>query len=475
MAPVWGVGDEWQYAYKSPSGSGTFVWSVNRIESVDDTPHYVIKLGAREIFYRVSDLASTLERVDGVVVIRNKPAQLLYVWPLVVGKTWEQGYVREQPVDRQTENRDRRYTVDGEETITVPAGTFRALKVVWRNKSTNALVYEMWFAPDVKQWIKDRDILSNGIRERELLAFKLKQPVSAMPPSERQERDVADLTPTVAALVKKYEAAQPVAPVPDAERAALAREIIEATATREMLSLTFSPERFKERMGAQATASKISPKLRDAIGVTALASFRADRIGASLERGLSETLDSMTLRVGLEWERSEPGRTINRLEVEAEKAELQAAKNEFVAQFIKKGGTANDARARTCAQKDILDNSAEAMLPFLEAIFAAAGMAASAQQGQPLDLDAIQRFVVGLRPILRDATRQAGLAECLFSLRRLSDAEFDTWLEFLRTDLGGRYARGVNAALKEALLEAAEVFTRTLVDVARQLKGSGQS
>lgn len=176
MAPVWQMGDEWRYAYKSPSDSGTFVWSVQRIESVDDVPHYVIRSGTREIFYRVSDLAFSFERVDGVVVDRAKPSRLSYVWPLAVGKTWEQSYVREQPVDRQTTNRDSLYTVDAEETITVPAGTFRTLKIIWRNKNTGALNNEVWYAPDVKLWVKMREVLSNGIRERELLAFKRKQP-----------------------------------------------------------------------------------------------------------------------------------------------------------------------------------------------------------------------------------------------------------------------------------------------------------
>jgi hypothetical protein len=263
--------------------------------------------------------------------------------------------------------------------------------------------------------------------------------------------------------------------VSDAVRTALAREIIEATGLREMLSLAFSPEEFKESFSTRATNSKMPPKLRDAMLVTAIASFRSERVLASIERGLSETLDSATLRAGLEWERSEPGRTINRLEFEASKPELQVAKKEFVEQFIKNGGVANDARARACAQKDILDNSTEAMLALLEAFGAAGGMAAIVQQGQVLDFDGIQRFIAGLRPILRDTARQTLLADCLFSLRRLSDAEFDKWLEFLRTDFGGRYARGMITAQRAAFLEAAEVFTRTLVDVARQLKGSGES
>ena len=579
MAPVWQVGDEWQYTYKGASGSGTYVWSVNRIELLDGIAHYVIKSGTREILFRLSDLASSLERVDGVIVTRERPSRLSYVWPLTVGKLWEQSIVREAPVDRQTSSLDSLYTVGAEEAITVPAGTFRTLKIVRRNKHTSALITEYWYAPDVKQSVKIREILSNGVRERELLAFKVKQTPAVAPPTEANvlipstasvlppakptirrgitkvsgsdpafpraairlgiasglvvarvqidetgnvygvtivkaappghfdqavidaisewkflgegtkyvgevevkfelkdgpARSSGDLTSTITALVKKYEAAQPAAPVPDPERAALARDIIEATGAREMLSLTFAPDTFKERIATQRTDSKMSPKLREALEVTALASFRADRILASLERGLSGTLDSATLRAGLEWERSDLGRTITRLELEAAKPELQAAKKEFVEQFVKRGGAANDARARACAQKDILDNSAEALLPFLEVVVAG-GMMASTQAGQSLDLDAIQRLIAAIRPILRDTVRQATLADCLFSLRRLSDAEFDKWLEFLRTDLGGRYARGRNSALRDALLELADVFTRTLVDVARQLKGSGET
>jgi hypothetical protein len=172
--PVWRVGDEWHYAYKSPSDSGAYVWSVNRLESLDGVQHYVVKGGTREILYRVSDLASSLERVDGVVVVRHTPPRLSYSWPLAPGKTWEQESREERPVARQTTNRDSVWAVDAEETVAVPAGTFRTLKIVWRNRNTRALLYEMWYAPAVKQWVKIREALSSGFRERELVSFKLK-------------------------------------------------------------------------------------------------------------------------------------------------------------------------------------------------------------------------------------------------------------------------------------------------------------
>ena len=174
MAPVWHVGDEWEYAYKSPSGSGTYVWSVNRFEMLDGVQHYVIKTGTREIFYRVSDFASSLERVDGAIVSRETPSRLNFSFPLTVGKSWEQSHRQERPVDRQTTDDNSIWTIEAEETITVPAGTFRTMKITRRNKNTGALVHEMWVAPDVKQFVKIREILSNGQRERELVSFKLK-------------------------------------------------------------------------------------------------------------------------------------------------------------------------------------------------------------------------------------------------------------------------------------------------------------
>ena len=173
LAPVWKVGDEWQYAYKTPSASGTYVWSVNRVEVLDGVQYYVVKAGSREIFYRVSDLATGFERVDGVVVVRETPPRLSYAWPLTVGKTWEQSYRVERPVDRQTTDHHTVWAVEAEETVTVPAGTFSTLKIALRNRKADALIYEMWYAADVKQWIKIREIQSGGVRERELIGYKL--------------------------------------------------------------------------------------------------------------------------------------------------------------------------------------------------------------------------------------------------------------------------------------------------------------
>jgi hypothetical protein len=147
---------------------------VDREEVIDGVPHYVIKTGTREIFSRKSDLASTQETVDGAIVVKNTPSRLHFVWPMHVGQTWEQTIQEERPVARQTAERIDTVTVDAEETVSVPAGTFKTLKIVCRNKKTGAIRYEAWYSAEVKHVVMLRENLESGLRIRELIAFKLR-------------------------------------------------------------------------------------------------------------------------------------------------------------------------------------------------------------------------------------------------------------------------------------------------------------
>lgn len=116
----------------------------------------------------------------------------------------------------------------------------------------------------------------------------------------------------------------------------------------------------------------------------------------------------------------------------------------------------------------------ESVVPLFEAITAGV-MIGVAQQQPAMDMDGIRRAVVAVRSLMREVAREATLSQCLFVYGDLSDAAVGQWLEFLRSDSGGRYARGFNDAFRDAMLDRAEVFTRTLAEVARQIKGRGTS
>jgi hypothetical protein len=99
---------------------------------------------------------------------------LNYIWPMSVGQTWDQTVLEERPKDRQSDERVDTVIVEAEETVTVPAGTFKTFKIVRRNKKTGAVRYELWYSPQLKQWVKIRENLDSGLRVRELTAYRLR-------------------------------------------------------------------------------------------------------------------------------------------------------------------------------------------------------------------------------------------------------------------------------------------------------------
>lgn len=172
--PVWSAGDEWRFEAVSTAGRrSTYTWRVDREQTVEGVAFYVIKNGARETFYRKADLAYSHEHLYGGLDRRNTPPQLLFVWPLAVGASWAQTYRYERPSGPL--NYDTSYTagVEAEESVTVPAGTFKTLKVVFRNASNKNVSSERWYSPDARMWVRIREpSLEEGERTRELLKFK---------------------------------------------------------------------------------------------------------------------------------------------------------------------------------------------------------------------------------------------------------------------------------------------------------------
>jgi hypothetical protein len=172
VAPVWNVGDQWAFRWESAEGQGDYVWTVDRLERVDGVAHYVIRTGPREIFVRTSDLATSLERAAERVERRNSPARLAFSWPLAAGATWRQRYTEEGD-GRAASERRIVWQVQAEEEVRVEAGTFQALRIVARHDPTPAVMYEMWYAPAAKQWVRLKEHFPNGVRYRELTALSL--------------------------------------------------------------------------------------------------------------------------------------------------------------------------------------------------------------------------------------------------------------------------------------------------------------
>jgi hypothetical protein len=171
-APTWIPGEEWAMRWQDGSGSGTYVTVFVREERVGEVECYVAKTGRDESVYRKSDLALVRQLRDGAVRSVSTPPRPQFSWPLAVGKSWEETVHQDNVDDRSSRDTTWRWTVEAQETITVTAGTFPTLKIVAINASTGQTVYEMWYAPDVKWWVRLREHRRDGIRERELIGFK---------------------------------------------------------------------------------------------------------------------------------------------------------------------------------------------------------------------------------------------------------------------------------------------------------------
>jgi hypothetical protein len=168
---VWKPGYTWTYRYESSRESGTFAWIMDREELLDGTTFYVLRQGSREVYVRKSDFAYYIDKVNGEIEIRSTPP--FRVVSTTPGEKWELNYVREVPKELTTQNMSRTCESSGPEKITVPAGTFEALKTSCTNNRTGELVLEVWYAPAAMQMIRERALLSYGWRVRELIGIRL--------------------------------------------------------------------------------------------------------------------------------------------------------------------------------------------------------------------------------------------------------------------------------------------------------------
>jgi len=170
--PAWAIGDEWSYRWESPRGRGTFVWVVDRFETAEGIESAVIRSGEREMFHRLEDGALHLEKVGAVLELRYSPPFVMIAWPVEVGKAWTPAYTRDAVRARQTNEIRLACRVADQESVTVPAGTFRAFHIVCLDQQSGSMNFETWYAPEVGNMVKDRTSFSYGTRERELVEFK---------------------------------------------------------------------------------------------------------------------------------------------------------------------------------------------------------------------------------------------------------------------------------------------------------------
>ena len=130
---------------------------------------------------RVSDFdkGDWLAMLKGDQTLVTWEPSLGYDWPITVGKTFTRNYRVVNHVTKQTTDIRSTMTVEAYEEVTVPAGTFKAFRVLY----TDSLGVESvnWYSAEAGGWVKIRSKRSSnfpagaGTQDFDLLSYTYKK------------------------------------------------------------------------------------------------------------------------------------------------------------------------------------------------------------------------------------------------------------------------------------------------------------
>lgn len=192
--PTYKPGDHWTYRMtteRAPSGwmQTRDEFTITRVTS--STLYFSVKqsgstMASNEVFSGLD--WSRIRNVNGKETTVNRPLS----FPLATGKTWTLRYEEERPpkTNYKSQQWNSKYVVAGFETVEVPAGTFKALKIEsegdWTGeiaaaqstvqgaqtnqngasivtkvenipagtKVTGRTYKAFWYVPEIKRWVK---------------------------------------------------------------------------------------------------------------------------------------------------------------------------------------------------------------------------------------------------------------------------------------------------------------------------------
>ncbi|MBT7307833.1 MAG: hypothetical protein HN842_06420 [Gammaproteobacteria bacterium] len=146
IEPLWQVGDYWQWS----DGYGLEVSHVEgettRFDRSDAEGQWISRKG----FFKEEAKSSTTYRK---VVYRSKHPRAIF--PLVKGN--RVSFMREYMANNQLRVHRTSWTVEGQETINVPAGAFECWVLLMETRSANGdwKGYERWwYSPEVKNYVR---------------------------------------------------------------------------------------------------------------------------------------------------------------------------------------------------------------------------------------------------------------------------------------------------------------------------------
>ena len=172
--PEWKLGYEWKFAWRNPISSGTLTREVIRHDVFAGFPAYVVRVGKNQDFYAKDVLGLLGTMSEGKITLRRNAPLQPFSWPLQVGKEWRNSYTLERLAEKSTQNFS---TIESWSVrlrpMQVPAGAFEAFKIEIYGAASLKLLNEYWYSPQVKWFVPAKFYQQDGIREEELMSYKI--------------------------------------------------------------------------------------------------------------------------------------------------------------------------------------------------------------------------------------------------------------------------------------------------------------
>ena len=176
------VGDSWTYRGTNILGPGTQVHE-SRVSFVDEKVILVVSTRKSDGKEFDSSWTSEWNAVTAHSGNMYRPHTGFFKFPLHVGERYELNFEQFRPRANTRINRSAGSAVAvGWETVDVPAGKFRAMRMEAEYVTTPSDggnpfpqkgVY--WYSPEVRRWVKFQFVGPNSLLAEELLEYKLNE------------------------------------------------------------------------------------------------------------------------------------------------------------------------------------------------------------------------------------------------------------------------------------------------------------
>lgn len=157
-------------AYQTNRARGEQTWQGRKVRAIELPQGLRLSDGEK---------GDWLAMVQGDKTLVTWEPSLGYDWPLTVGKSFNRNYRVVNHVSKQTTDIQSTMTVQAYEDVTVPAGTFKAFRILY----TDSLGVESlsWYCPDAAAWVKIQNKRSSkfpagpGTQDLDLLSYTIKK------------------------------------------------------------------------------------------------------------------------------------------------------------------------------------------------------------------------------------------------------------------------------------------------------------